>query len=640
MKRDKNTQDSGQMFTRRAFFVGGVQAVILTVLAGRLGWLQIVKGRNYKTLSDKNRINLKMIAPSRGEIFDRSGTGLAMNEQNFRVLVIPEQTEDLQSVLQNLQSLVDLPQKDIENVLEKASKMASFVPIEIKDNLTWEDVAKVEVNLPDLPGLSIDVGEIRTYPLAETTAHLVGYVGAVSKSDLGKDPVLSLPGFKIGKTGIERAYDKAIRGSAGTAEVEVNVRGREVRELKRYEGLAGKKVVLTVDAELQSYMQKRLSKEKSASAVVMDAHTGAVYAMVSAPGFDPNLLTRGISASKWEELLANPGFPLNNKAIGGQYPPGSTFKMVTAMAALEEGVINKNSSFQCPGHYDYGGSRFHCWKWNGHGRMDLVNALAESCDVFFYKIATDVGIDKIAEYARRFGYGHKLGFDLEEERPGLMPDSSWKMGYFGEQWKKGETVVASIGQGYIQATPLQMAVMTARLVNGGYEVKPWLAAYLGDKPAVDTSWPKMNFKKEHFDLIQQGMNKVVMGAKGTAKASQIPDEKFYMGGKTGTSQVRRITMQERRDGQRNEDLPWRLRHHALFVGYAPYNDPRYVCSVVVEHGGSGSAAAAPIARDMLYETQRRDPANIKIHNGDQGNKSSVQVPPHDPRFINKSGVAE
>lgn len=624
---DKDTERI-KSFTRRAFILGALQGGILAVLGGRLAWLQVAEGQRYKTLSDKNRINIKIVAPSRGLIVDRYGVPLAENGQNFRVLLIPEQAGSVEKALESLGAYIDLSKRDIERAIYRAEKDAAFVPVEIRDTLSWEEVARIEVNLPDLPGVAIDVGEIRNYPLGEATAHLVGYVGPVSKSELTGDPVLSLPGFRIGKTGAEKFYDKAMRGSAGTAEVEVNVVGREVRELKRNPGRPGARVQLTVDAEFQKYMQKRLENEKSASAVVMDVYSGAIYGLASAPGFNPNLLTRGISAEKWEELLADPGLPLNNKAVGGQYPPGSTFKMVTALAALEEGVITRNSTFHCPGHYDYGGDRFHCWKWSGHGRMDVVDALAESCDTFFYNIAVDIGIDKLAYYAGKMGLGHKLGFELTEERPGLMPTKSWKMGHFGQQWRAGETIVASIGQGYIQATPLQMAVMTSRLVNGGYAVKPWITGFVGKAPGPDNPWPKIGVNQRYLELITKGMNRATTHPAGTAVASQVDNRDFWIGGKTGTSQVRRITMEERREGLDNRDLPWKLRHHSLFVGYAPLHAPRYACAVVVEHGGSGSVTAAPIASDLLLKVQQRDPASHPLKPGD--GETGIQKPARKP----------
>ena len=608
----KQNADNVKLFTRRAFIIGGLQASILAVLGGRLAYLQVAQGNRYKMLADKNRINIKMLSPSRGQIVDRFGVPLAVNAQNFRVLVIPEQTKDLQNSLKALQKVIAIEEADVNRVIKEAKKLPKFAPIEIKDDLTWNQVAKIEVNLPELPGLSTDVGEIRSYPFGSATAHMVGYVGAVDKSEIDKDPILSLPGFKIGKTGIEKRYDEALRGTAGASEVEVNVVGREVRELKRKNSGQGKRVVLSIDGELQRFMQQSLSVERSASAVVMDAHTGAVYGLASHPAFDPNDFTRGLSVETWEELLANPAHPMTNKAIAGQYPPASTFKMVTALAGLQAGKITPGRRVYCPGHYEYGSNRFHCWKPSGHGWVDVVGALKHSCDTYFYELSTEIGIDKIAQTARMLGLGDKLDFELSEERPGLVPDVAWKRANMGQNWHPGETIIASIGQGYVQATPLQLAVMTARLINGGYAVKPWITGYVGDTPQMQKEWPKIDLSPAHLDIIKRGMEQVVNDPQGTAYGSRIQNPEIAMAGKTGTAQVRKITMQQRREGIKNEDLIWHNRHHALFVGYAPMENPRYVASVVVEHGIGGSRTAAPIARDLLLEVQRRDPAKSTI----------------------------
>jgi len=605
---------SEKIFTRRAFFIGGLQVIGLGILGARLAWLQIAQGKRYKTLSDKNRINIKILPPPRGQIVDRFGVPLAVNAQTYRVLIISEQSDDVKSSLKLLQNIIDVEDKDIKRVMEEVSKAAKFIPIKIREGLFWDEVAKVEVNLPDLPGIFIDVGDIRSYPYRDATAHIVGYVRSVSKEDLEKDndPVLRLPGFRIGKTGIEKFYDSPLRGKAGAAEVEVNVIGREVRELKRKNAVSGKRVTLTIDGELQRYAMEVLSVHKSASAVVMDAHSGAIYAMASYPAFDPNIFVRGFSSDEWKEITDNPGRPQTNKAISGQYPPGSTFKMVTALAGLKAGVISKNTSVFCSGKYEFGNSTFHCWKKYGHGDVDLNKALEQSCDTYFYKMATEVGIDAIADMARRLGLGQKLGLELAQERAGIIPDVAWKKRVLGQKWYQGETIISSIGQGNVLATPLQLAVMTARMVNGGFAVKPWITGYLEDQFLGREQWDSLGISKAHLKLVMQGMESVVNGKRGTARASSIDREGFEMAGKTGTSQVQRITMDQRRQGIKNEDLPWKQRHHALFVGYAPMKKPRYVCSVVVEHGIGGSRAAAPIAKLLLEQTQMRDPARTQL----------------------------
>jgi penicillin-binding protein 2 len=404
-----------------------------------------------------------------------------------------------------------------------------------------------------------------------------------------------------------------MRGEKGTSQVEVNVVGREVRKLETQDSLTGRRIITTLDGELQRFMQKRLGQERSASAVVMDAHNGAVYALASSPSFDPNLFTSGLPLDVWEELRADPAFPLTNKAISGQYPPASTFKMVVGLAGLRAGLINKKRVSHCPGHFTYGKDLFHCWKRGGHGWVDLERALAVSCDVYFYELALELGIDKIAEEARLFGLGSKLDFDLKEERPGLVPDKEWKLGYNGGKWRPGDTIITSIGQGSLLATPLQMAVMTARMVNGGRAVKPWMTADgLAPNAQFRKQWPKMDVKSTHLKIVMDGMDRVVNHDKGTAFASRIEDPAMAFAGKTGTGQVQRITMQQRRSGIKNEDLSWKQRHHALFVGYAPVKEPRYVCAVVVEHGIGGSKAAAPIGHDLMLEAQKRNPAAAGI----------------------------
>lgn len=627
MERD---QDRTDKFSRRAFVVGGIQGLLLGTLVGRLGWLQIAESQRYRTLAESNRINVRLVAPPRGLIIDRTGKLLAINDQNFRLVVIPEQTDSIETTLRRLRSFVELPDKEITRLLKQAKKNPRFFPLEVKENLDWETVSKVEVNLPELPGVAIDVGEVRSYPMASATAHILGYVGAVSKNDESTDPLLKMPGFKIGKTGLEKTYDKALRGKAGSAEVEVNVVGREVRELRRTPAEPGKVLKLTIDADLQDFAQKRLLEQRSASAVVMDARSGEVYALASSPSFNPNDFAKGIPADLWEGLLADPALPLNNKAVGGSYPPGSTFKMITAMAALEAGLINEHTTQFCPGHYDLGNARFHCWKRGGHGTVNVVSALQESCDTFFYKIAVDLGINRISEMAKRFGLGAKLDFELPEERGGLMPTTQWKKQNLKDIWHPGESIVCSIGQGYVQATPLQLAVMTARMVNGGYAVKPWVTGYVGDDFTHDEPWEKIGVKQKNLELMMKGMDRVVNMPGGTAMGSRITEEGMEMGGKTGTSQVKRITADERARGIKQEDLPWKYRHHGLFVGYAPIHSPRYVCSVVVEHGGGGSAVAAPVARDLLLETQKRNPGAVTLRPVSSSPKKD-SFPPRKPK---------
>ncbi|SMH58089.1 penicillin-binding protein 2 [Azospirillum agricola] len=611
---DRDT-DRSRLLTRRALVLGGIKLAGLSTLVGRLYYLQVVESARYTMLAEENRISLRLIAPSRGTIVDRFGTPLAINQQNYRVVVVSERTRNIQETLDKISRIVPLTDSDRRRVMRELHRKRRFVPVTVRENLSWEQVATIEMNTPDLPGVSIEVGEIRNYPQAEATAHIMGYVGAVSEAELSgnSDPVLSLPGFRIGKAGIEKHHEKVLRGTAGTSQLEVNAVGRVIRELSRDEGQSGREVQLTIDMGLQRYVQERLSQEQSASAVVMDIHTGGIYALSSHPSYDPNQFTMGISAELWEELLANPATPLSNKAVAGQYPPGSTYKMVVALAGLESGIINSRHTVFCPGHMELGDHRFHCWKRGGHGTVDMVGALRHSCDVFFYDVSRRVGVDRIAEMSRRFGLGERTGLDLPHERGGLIPSIAWKKATLGKGWDMGETLVASIGQGYVLATPLQLAVMTCRLANGGYAVKPHLTKQIKSVSGEQVTWPSLGVKKENLDVVLRGMYEVSNAPNGTAYKSRITQPGFELAGKTGSAQVRRITMAERSTGvKKNEDIPWRERDHALFVAFAPVHAPRYACSVFVEHGGGGSTAAAPIARDILLECQKRDPGRAAV----------------------------
>ena len=609
--------DRFRNFTRRALFLGGMQGMLLVMLGGRLHWLQVTEGSRYRNLAEKNRVDTRRTLAPRGRIYDRFGIPLAINEQNFRLVLIAENTPDISGALQKVGGIVPVDEGVLRRVLKDVERKRPFMPITVLENLDWDQVARIELAAPDLPGLSVEAGQVRQYPFGPAMAHVIGYVGAVQQADLSGDPILELPGVRIGKAGIEKQYEKDLRGSAGEIEVEVNAVGRSVRELARRDGQPGQNVNLSIDAVLQEFVQTRLAQEKSATAVVMDVETGEIYALASHPSFDPNLFSRGIPAEVWEEVLADPAAPLSNKATGGQYPPGSTFKMVTALAALESGAIPPNYRGHCPGYVDIGSHRFHCWKEGGHGDIGIEDALAESCDVFFYDIGRKAGIDKIAHMAGLLGFGARTGIDIPGERPGLVPTKEWKMANRGSAWQVGETVLAGIGQGYVLSTPLQLAVMMARIVGGGLAVSPRMRAEEG-VPAG--GWPSLGLSRQNLEMVIAGMRGATSKMQGTARASQIPQAGMEMGGKTGTAQVRRITKADRAAGLLNKDLPWRFRHHALFVGFAPVSQPRYACAVLVEHGVSGSAMAAPIARDILWQAQKRNTAGRMRGGGPEGGK--------------------
>jgi len=588
-----------RLFSRRSLMLGGLKGLMVTTLLGRLYFLQVVKSDKFGVLAEENRISLRLIPPLRGEVLDRKGAKLAVNKETYRAILVAEQTPSVEETLQRMEKLIGLSKRAKDRVLKEVRRRRRFVPVVVRENLSWEEVARLEVNAPDLPGLQIEVGRQRYYPLKEETAHLIGYVGAVSGRDMKNDPLLQLPDFRIGKTGIERTLDEKLRGQAGTRQVEVNALGRIIRELSREEGLPGETFELSVDAGLQSYIYERLGDEV-ASVVVMDVYTGEIHAFVSKPAYDPNLFTFGINVADWQALNTNDRFPLTNRLIQGQYAPASTFKLLVAIAALEEGW-DPNQIINCRGHINFGDGRFHCWKPSPyHGKLNLSEAIAQSCDIYFYEIAKQLDIDKIASVAERFGLGAKTGIPLLGEKAGLVPSKKWKRDRYGDRWHRGETLVASIGQGYMLSTPVQLAVMAAQLANGGKKIEPRLFKVTPDSPAPQLE--SIGVSRYALSFVQRAMDKATNSQTGTAYWARIRGKGFQMAGKTGTAQVRRISMAEREAGIENKDLAWKYRHHALYTGYSPVDKPRFAVSVVVEHGGGGGAVAAPLARDILIKT--------------------------------------
>ena len=598
-------------FSRRVAFLGGGKVLLLSLLAGRMYQLQVIESDKYKTLADENRINLRLLPPPRGTIVDRYGRALAVNQENYRVTLVAEQVNDINTMLDTLSGIISLEDYERHRILREVRRRRGFVPVTVRENLDWRDVSRIEVNAPDLPGLSIEVGQSRQYPFAEDFAHVLGYVSAVSEKEVTGDPLLELPGFKVGKNGVERVFDLNLRGKAGNTQVEVNAVGRVIRELSRQEGQPGVDLRLTIDRDLQKLAADRLKEEKSASAVILDIHNGDVLALSSVPGFNPNEFVTGLSSKTWRRLINDPYAPLTNKAISGLYAPGSTFKMVVALAALEARIVAPDHRVFCRGHTQLGNARFHCWKRHGHGWQDMYDAHQNSCDVYFYDIAKRIGIDRIAAMATRFGLGTKTGIELPSEKGGVIPTRAWKKALIGTAWQQGETLISGIGQGFILTTPLQLAVMTARIANGGKAVLPRLIrAAEVDGKEEEPVFKDLGISKRSLDVVREGMNRVTNVQQGTAYRARISEEGMEMSGKTGTAQVRRISKAERDTRVlKNHERPWRERDHALFVGYAPSDNPRYAVSVIVEHGGGGSKVAAPIARDLLLATQKRDPAN-------------------------------
>ena len=602
MNRDN---DKGKVLIGRTLVWVLIQFVLLLLIIARLYYLQVYQADQFSTMADENRISTRLLIPPRGVIVDRHQKVLAGNRQNFQAMIVAEQTASVQETLDRFKKIMPLSEAEEERIKKDLKKYRRFVPIKIKDGLSWDDVSKVLLASPEMPGIIIDDGLSRYYPFGRQTAHVLGYVSSVSENDMKKDndPLLGIPGFKIGKDGIEKQFEKKLRGAGGNLKLEVNALGRVMKEIERVDGTAGENLQLSIDTRLQQKAYE-LYGEESGAAVLMDVNSGEILAFVSTPSYDSNDFAQGVGGDFFRTLLNDEKSPLMNKAVAGLYSPGSTFKMVVALAALEAGIITKDSKVFCSGKTQLGNHLFHCWKKSGHGALNVVEALQHSCDIFFYDVAQKLGIEKIAAMARRFGLGLPTGIEAGGEKSGLIPDKKWRLERFGEPWQTGETLIAGIGQGYILTTPLQLAVMTARLVNGGREIRPTFV-----RPDAEElkNIRRISVNKNYLEIVKEGMCAVVNRPGGTAFASQFNYNGKRMCGKTGTTQVRRISMKERQSGiVKQEDLPWKYRNHALFVGYAPQDNPKYAVAVLVEHGGGGSAVAAPIGSKLLLEALKLD----------------------------------
>ena len=598
----RDSDESAGRINRRSLFMGGCMAATMAVLAGRMRYLGVDEADQFRLLAEENRINIQLIPPARGLILDRNGKLIAGNEQNYRVVITREGAGDVQLVLNRLSHLIPMTASDMARVLKDVARNAAFVPIPVADRLSWDAFSKVALNAPALPGVTPGVGLSRVYPRDTDFAHVVGYVGPVSERDLADldspDPLLRIPEFQIGKIGVERWMEDRLRGAAGDKKIEVNHVGRVMRELTRTDGIAGANLRLTIDADVQNFVQARLG-EQSAACVVMDVNTGDLIAIASSPSFNPNLFVRGISSRDYLTLTENEYRPLANKAVQGGFPPGSTFKMVTALAALADGKIDLETTVNCPGYLEFGDRKFNCWKSGGHGRVDVRRALTESCDVFFYDVAQRAGIDKIAEMGRKMGLGQRHDLPMSAIAENALPDRAWKTEKYKQEWRIGDTINAAIGQGYVLTSPLQLAVMAARLATGR-DVAPRLVREIDGKEVPVAATAALGFDTSHMTAIHDGMAGVVNSERGTSYTSRIVNAAMQMAGKSGTSQVRNISAAERETGVvANSDLPWKQRDHALFVAFAPLAAPRYAVAVVVEHGGGGSSAAAPIVRDAM-----------------------------------------
>lgn len=596
MRRSENKRFS--QITRRSLILGGASFTLSSILVARLYYLQFLQGDRYKTQADDNRIKLHLTPPLRGVITDRRGTPLATNEQNYRMLLRTDQVSDLKATIEAINALSPLSDSITKEVLTKRKAGRYAPPILLKEFLTWDEVASIEFHSASIPGLVIEVGQVRYYPYAEAMSHVIGYVGVVSENDLDDRNLLKLPNFKVGKDGIEKKLEMQLRGKPGVKEVEVNVHGLAVRELNTQLSTPGKETHLTLDARLQNYTFDLL-KHESAGCVVMDIERGDILTLMSCPSFDPNRFSKGITTKYWNQLRENERVPLMNKATAGQYPPGSTYKMLVGMAGLEAEVIKESDRVYCPGHFFLGRHRFNCWRPGGHGHMDYRSAIAQSCDVYFYTVAQRLGIEKMSNMANRFGLGESFGLPIGTERTGLIPTPDWKRRSYNQPWHPGDTINAAIGQGYVLTTPLQLAVMAARLASGK-QIIPRLVIPEEELPeSAPPEWQALNVKPEYLKAAQEGMYMVSNSPWGTAYGHRIHNPEYAMAGKTGTSQVRRITVR----GQDQNKVPWKYRHHALFVAYAPTDAPRYACGLIVEHGGGGGVAAS-YAQKIMHTAQK------------------------------------
>jgi penicillin-binding protein 2 len=608
---DKKDKSRYATFTRRSVGMGGGMAAIFAVLAGRLYQLQIKDGDQYMVDAEANRISERLIAPPRGRIIDRFGVELANSKRNYRVLLVSEQaTEGVKAALDTIGKVILLTDQQKKKVLHDIANNKKFVPVPVAENLTWDEFSRINLHLPYLPGIQPDVGESRDYPFGSELVHILGYVSSVSPQDMQSDtdPLMSLPGMRIGKRGIEKEFDEKVRGRAGASRVEVNAYGRIIRELGKDPGEPGEDVYLTIDRQVQAVADKALEGQ-SAALVVMDVNNGDVIALSSAPGFDPNWFNTGLSGQQWHDLTTDDHKPLLNKVMGGTYPPGSTFKTAVALAAIDAGIATPDYRVSCNGVFMFGGHAFHCWQHKGHGSLDVVGGIQHSCDVFFYETARRVGIDKIEEAARKLGLGAPTGIELPGERGGLIPGKAWKQKTYKQVWQQGDTLSVGIGQGYVTVTPLQLCQMVARIA-GGKAVAPRLVHSVGSQLQPRPEMAKLDFSDDALALVREGMNKVMNDGAGTGFRQRIAEPGMEMAGKTGTAQVRAYSQEEHQRGmQKNASLNWKLRDHGLFIGFAPVGNPKYAVVCVVEHGSDGHPQVVA-ARDVMHFCLQRDPAGL------------------------------
>jgi penicillin-binding protein 2 len=596
------------LFTRRAFVIGTGQIGVAALLAGRMGYIAIAENQRYSDLAESNRVHMRLIPPRRGWIVDRYGNPIAINRGDVRIDIIPDLLQDKERVISELTQLLGLPAEEVQRIRDELASASGYQPVAVAEHVPPDKYFAVSVRQPELPGVAPLRAFTRYYPEGAAVGHLVGYVGIPNRAEFEaeqRNPLLITPGFKVGKEGVEKVMEQRLRGRPGAARVEVTARGRLIRELQTLPDTRGAPLRTTIDAGLQSFAARRAG-EQSAALSVIDCRTGDILALVSMPCYDPNSFSDGISHTEWDMMAQDERHPLINKVLGGLYPPGSTSKPMTSLALLEAGV-DPEERVTCTGAYRVGNAVFHCASRGGHGPIALHEAIIKSCDIYYYAMGRRVGIAPLAAMARRMSLGERYDLPFPSQRFGTVPDAAWLMRREHRAWAEYDTVNMSIGQGYLLVNPLQQAVMMARMASGRM-LQPRL---LADRP-VDLGAP-LPVSPEHRAFVLDGMDGVVNSGRGTASVARLPVENIKMGGKTGTAQVRNITRGERASGVRsNESLAWRLRDHSWFVAFAPVGAPRYACAAIVEHGGWGASAAAPLVRDVMTYLFDKDRAMANL----------------------------
>ena len=620
-------QNKAKLITRRMFILSSVKIVVFVSIISRLFYLQISENIKWSSLSDKNRLREWKIIPQRGIIEDYFGKKIAKNTQVFQLHMFPEDVPNIDELFFKLSKIIDFTEDKKRRLIKRLKKRKPWEPIIVSDNLTWEEFSRLNLFLHETQGIKPVVSVAREYLKEGSSSHVVGYVGDTSAKDLENSELLreiNAPGLKTGKSGIENFLNEEMVGKPGLQRFEVNAYGKRIKELKLIKGIPGKNFKITIDQEVQQFASKLMNDaNNSGSVCVMDIYTGDLVAMVSSPTFDSNKFVHGISREDWQALLKDDKKPLINKSLAGLYPPGSTIKPIVALSALENDITNTKRTVECRGSMELYGQKYYCWKDKGHGFMNLRSAIKQSCDVYFYEISRRLGVDRLSITAEKFGLGKKVFNSFKEEKPGLVPNTEWKRKNIGKGWVLGETLITGIGQGYFQSTPIQLCLMMAQLANGGYEITPRIIDDKYSLPPIINAWrQEFTAKSKNLEISNSGLKKLfdnqenvkfvldaLYGASnepmGTSYRSRHVKAKYMFAGKTGTSQVKKITAEERELDLKNKDLPYEQRDHALFIAYAPYKNPRYAISVIIEHGGTGSSAAAPIAKKVIKKVMDR-----------------------------------